>query len=28
MIRDAGFDDCRWHNLTGGVVALHVGSAY
>ena len=28
MIRDAGFDDCRWHNLTGGVVALHVGCAY
>jgi demethylmenaquinone methyltransferase/2-methoxy-6-polyprenyl-1,4-benzoquinol methylase len=23
MIREAGFDDCRWHNLTGGVVALH-----
>ena len=28
MIREAGFDDCRWHNLTGGVVALHVGAAY
>ena len=28
MIRDAGFDDCRWHNLTGGVVALHGGCAY
>jgi demethylmenaquinone methyltransferase/2-methoxy-6-polyprenyl-1,4-benzoquinol methylase len=25
MIRDAGFDDCRWHNLAGGIVALHVG---
>ena len=25
MIRDAGFDDCRWHNLAAGVVALHVG---
>jgi demethylmenaquinone methyltransferase/2-methoxy-6-polyprenyl-1,4-benzoquinol methylase len=25
MIRDAGFDECRWHNLAGGIVALHVG---
>ena len=25
MIREAGFDDCRWHNLAAGVVALHVG---
>ena len=25
MIREAGFDDCRWHNLSAGVVALHVG---
>ncbi len=25
MIREAGFDDCRWHNLAGGIVALHVG---
>ena len=25
MIRDAGFDDCRWHSLAAGVVALHVG---
>ncbi len=25
MIRDAGFDDCRWHNLAAGVVTLHVG---
>jgi hypothetical protein len=25
MVRDAGFDDCRWHNLAAGVVALHVG---
>ena len=25
MIRDAGFDDCRWHNLAAGVVALHIG---
>jgi demethylmenaquinone methyltransferase / 2-methoxy-6-polyprenyl-1,4-benzoquinol methylase len=28
MIRDAGFDDCRWHNLAAGVVALHVGVVY
>jgi demethylmenaquinone methyltransferase/2-methoxy-6-polyprenyl-1,4-benzoquinol methylase len=25
MIREAGFDDCRWNNLAAGVVALHVG---
>ena len=25
MVRDAGFDDCRWHNLAAGIVALHVG---
>lgn len=25
MFRDAGFDECRWHNLAGGIVALHVG---
>ena len=25
LIRDAGFDECRWHNLAGGIVALHVG---
>jgi demethylmenaquinone methyltransferase/2-methoxy-6-polyprenyl-1,4-benzoquinol methylase len=24
MIRDAGFDGCRWHNLAAGIVALHV----
>jgi demethylmenaquinone methyltransferase/2-methoxy-6-polyprenyl-1,4-benzoquinol methylase len=28
MIRGAGFDDCRWHNLAAGVVALHVGVVY
>lgn len=28
MMRAAGLDDCRWHNLTGGVVALHRGYAY
>ncbi len=27
MMRDAGFEDCRWHNLTGGIVALHRGYA-
>lgn len=25
MMRDAGFERCRYHNLTAGVVALHVG---
>ena len=25
MLRAAGFDECRWHNLAGGIVALHVG---
>jgi len=25
MFRDAGFDNCRYHNLTGGIVALHRG---
>jgi demethylmenaquinone methyltransferase/2-methoxy-6-polyprenyl-1,4-benzoquinol methylase len=28
MMRDAGFEDCRWHNLTGGVVAVHRGFVY
>jgi demethylmenaquinone methyltransferase/2-methoxy-6-polyprenyl-1,4-benzoquinol methylase len=28
MMRDAGFDDARWHNLAGGIVALHVGVVY
>jgi demethylmenaquinone methyltransferase/2-methoxy-6-polyprenyl-1,4-benzoquinol methylase len=28
MMKDAGFEDCRWHNLAGGIVALHVGCAY
>jgi len=28
MMRDAGFEDCRWHNLTGGVVAVHRGFAF
>ncbi len=25
MMEDAGFERCRYHNLTGGIVALHVG---
>jgi demethylmenaquinone methyltransferase/2-methoxy-6-polyprenyl-1,4-benzoquinol methylase len=25
MMQDAGFERCRYHNLTGGIVALHVG---
>lgn len=25
MMQDAGFERCRFHNLAGGVVALHVG---
>jgi len=28
MMRDAGFDDSRWHNLAGGIVALHIGCVY
>jgi len=28
MMLDAGFDHVRYHNLTGGVVALHVGYKY
>ena len=28
MVREAGFDDCRWHNLAAGVVALHVGVVF
>lgn len=25
MMQDAGFERCRFHNLAGGIVALHVG---
>ena len=25
MMRDTGFERCRYHNLAGGIVALHVG---
>jgi demethylmenaquinone methyltransferase/2-methoxy-6-polyprenyl-1,4-benzoquinol methylase len=28
MMIDAGFDDCRYHNLSGGIVALHKGFRY
>ncbi len=25
MMQDAGFERCTWHNMTGGIVALHKG---
>lgn len=28
MIEEAGFEDCRYHNLTGGIVALHIAYKY
>jgi len=28
MMRDAGLEDCRWHNLAGGIVAVHRGYVY
>jgi len=28
MMLDAGLEDCHYHNLTGGIVALHVGYKY
>ena len=28
MIETAGFEDCRYYNLTGGIVALHVAYKY
>jgi len=28
MMRDAGLEDCRYHNLSGGIVALHKGYRY
>ena len=28
MMKDAGLEDCRYHNLSGGIVALHVGFRY
>jgi demethylmenaquinone methyltransferase/2-methoxy-6-polyprenyl-1,4-benzoquinol methylase len=28
MMQDAGLEDCRYHNLAGGIVALHKGFRY
>lgn len=28
MIETAGFEDCYYHNLTGGIVALHIAHKY
>lgn len=28
MMQDAGFDHCEYHNMTGGIVALHKGQKY
>ena len=28
LMRDAGLEDCRYHNLAGGIVALHRGHHY
>jgi demethylmenaquinone methyltransferase/2-methoxy-6-polyprenyl-1,4-benzoquinol methylase len=28
MMREAGLEDCRYENLTGGIVALHKGFRY
>ena len=28
MMRDAGLEDCQYHNLSGGIVALHIGYRY
>jgi demethylmenaquinone methyltransferase/2-methoxy-6-polyprenyl-1,4-benzoquinol methylase len=28
MMRDAGLEDCRYHNLAGGIVAVHRGCKY
>jgi len=28
MLESAGLEDCRYHNLTGGIVALHIGHRY
>ena len=28
MMQAAGFEDCVWHNLSGGIVALHIGYVY
>lgn len=28
MIEQAGFEDCQYHNLSGGIVALHIAHKY
>ena len=28
MLESAGFEDCDYHNLTGGIVAIHRGYKY
>ena len=28
MLEQAGFEDCYYHNLSGGIVALHIGYKY
>ena len=28
LITSAGFEDCRYHNLSGGIVALHIAYKY
>jgi demethylmenaquinone methyltransferase / 2-methoxy-6-polyprenyl-1,4-benzoquinol methylase len=28
MMQDAGFENCSYHNLSGGIVALHRGYKY
>lgn len=28
MIEEAGFEDCHYHNLSGGIVALHIAYKY
>lgn len=28
MIEEAGFEDCRYHNLSGGIVAIHIAYKY
>jgi demethylmenaquinone methyltransferase/2-methoxy-6-polyprenyl-1,4-benzoquinol methylase len=28
MMQTAGLEDCRYHNLSGGIVAVHVGQRY
>jgi demethylmenaquinone methyltransferase/2-methoxy-6-polyprenyl-1,4-benzoquinol methylase len=28
MIEEAQFEDCQYHNLSGGIVALHIAYKY